>query len=152
MLWFSVLAVAARAEGPAFRPYEPPPPLASPGRATPASAECVDWSRIAPYELARQLAALDAWLRASGGLVLRPEVLQVCPDCGIGDTVAGPAGQRWLVVTGGDCVSDAIVAMNAQHEVFQVVLDPKPRWHHSLRECTPTWTGCGGGPHPISRT
>jgi hypothetical protein len=140
-----------------FRPFVAPARIASPGAPTPQTKACrntadADWA----HERARELAALDAALRAKGGMVLATVLFSSAfDDSGyhqIGDVVRGGRGERFMVVAQQSlCPPDAppLIGIDRGSEVFLALPQLKPKDVRKVSQCQPVCGGCGVEP-PIS--
>lgn len=139
-------ATAAPDERP-YRKLVLPPPLvlAAP---TPASSRCLAPQReasVRTYEQRRQLAALDAAIRARGWTPLAVHAMPPA-DAGKGGFVRGASDERLLpVASESGCMPEPpVVAMNAQHEVFRVAWTLTARQTRTVKFCTDScYGGCG---------
>ncbi len=137
-----------------FRPFVAPSPVVSPGKPTPRGKACrrtgeADLAR----ERAREIAALDAALRKSGGMVLPTVQIPMEGDADgvrqLGDSIRGPSGERLLIVAMvGICHPSDVptIAINRGAEVFVVVPQLRPTTLRTVSLCEPICGGCGRAP------
>ena len=156
--WLVVLAACGGGGGVRFRSFTPPPPLAAPGPATPASNACIaPDAKLFDFEDARENAALDAELRRHGGMLLAPTLLPKHEDRtqehAVGSIFRGVNGERWLVVaeSNGCHAPIPLVAIDASREVFIAERGPRAAETRKIQFCQALCGGCGVNvpPEPI---
>ena len=153
MLRFAILLVLASCSHGSFRPFAAPKPIASPGAATAAVETCrTTGDADDRYERSREVAALDASLRADGGMLLRTYELgysETREPLRVGDIKRGINGERLMVIAELESCGDegpTLVAIDRSGDVFIAVPAAKARQTRTVRLCGPVCRGCGTRP------
>ena len=133
---------------PSFRAFTPPEPLRPAGASLPSATRgvCHDLTKTERDDLERdELAALDAFLRQSGGMLLPVKELDRSTPT-FETTLRGPHGERWMTIpTTAGCGDDLpVIAMDASHEVYIVTPLPTSSKKVRVEACSPICSnGCG---------